>query len=37
MFIFLGVGASKVFGIPTMVEFIDIFDKEIGEMASITK
>lgn len=30
MIIFLGAGASRPFGIPTMPEFIDIFDKEIG-------
>lgn len=31
MIIFLGAGASRVFGIPTMMEFIDIFDKEMEE------
>jgi len=31
MIIFLGAGASRPFGIPTMPEFIDIFDKEMGK------
>lgn len=31
MIIFLGAGASRTFGIPTMPEFVDIFDKEIGD------
>jgi len=30
MIVFLGAGASRPFGIPTMPEFIDIFDKEMG-------
>lgn len=30
MIIFLGAGASRPFGVPTMAEFIDIFDKAIG-------
>jgi NAD-dependent SIR2 family protein deacetylase len=31
LIVFLGAGASRVFGIPTMMEFIDIFDKVIKE------
>lgn len=31
MFLFLGAGASRVFGIPTTLEFIDLFQREIGE------
>jgi hypothetical protein len=29
LIVFLGAGASRVFGIPTMREFIDIFDNEL--------
>lgn len=31
MIIFLGAGASRVFGIPTTLEFMDLFENEIGE------
>jgi len=31
LIIFLGAGASRVFGIPTMMEFIEVFDKEMEE------
>ncbi len=31
MIVFLGAGASRPFGIPTMPEFIDIFDQEMGK------
>ena len=33
MIVFLGAGASRPFGIPTMPEFIDIFDREMGNRA----
>jgi len=31
MIIFLGAGASRPFGIPTMREFVEIFDEEMGQ------
>ena len=31
MLLFLGAGASKPFGIPTMQDFLKIFDKKIGD------
>jgi hypothetical protein len=31
MLLFLGAGASMPFGVPTMIDFIKLFDKEVGD------